>query len=76
MTQHSQSSTMLFSSEELKRENLKELLQEVSKTLQENINNEAKRSNDRFKYFLLTKTERKRKSTIYKELKVRYGEYI
>ena len=35
------SSTVLFSSEELKRENLKELLSEISKTLQERGYNPA-----------------------------------
>lgn len=41
MAQHSQSSTMLFSSEELKRENLKQLLGEISNTLQERGYNPA-----------------------------------
>lgn len=41
MNSHNNSSTMLFSSEELKRENLKELLSEISKTLQERGYNPA-----------------------------------
>ena len=41
MVQHSQSSTMLFSSEDLKRENLKQLLEDVSKSLQERGYNPA-----------------------------------
>ena len=41
MTQHSTNSTMLFSSEELKRENLKQLLEEVSNTLRDRGYNPA-----------------------------------